>query len=347
MAFRFINKNNRFSWENDTYKVSYSNPHMFPNQIYDFIKHKSEISSFYYDVQIFKNKDGKWELLKEISTYNSPSILSLYSIIKEFTKNNSVQNKEIITKDDTTMFQQTQQILDCESYILIKTFNSSSEFYNFYVGLSDFEDSSIGIQLKVNKEDLLVLSKCIDAFVKYAMKVYNENTKNEISYLSKNKEIKNNKLYCYQKDQIKNIFNIDDSIGLVIHKKGHYESVDNAKIKAFADNNIYVTNSVDELVNFNLKDVLEIELNLTKELNYDISDIVIDFKKVMSNSDHLFFKEESVDNIYYKYNLAIMNRTKMYLKDHPYVISSDINDIKPFVYSVIYLIKESLKDVSL
>lgn len=366
-GFKFYKtKKNKFRWEDDSVRLEFSNPSIQSHNEYLKIKNTEDIMYYYYDVKIFKKRDGKCELVCKRHTYDFPCILELQWILN-YQLNNKVTKEDgqkIEYSNGEIRYKRTLETegFACDDFYEITRIDSESEDddncfrYVVYCGTTyDFNGdlNSLGIRTPYVKEsDIKELLKCVNEFIQYSI---DENNK-EVEIFKQSFEIIGNKLYEYvydyknnkiDKTKISQIVTEDEKISLIIVSEEKQYEYDNCTIIKICDNSINIKDRCGDNKNIKLDEIRYFNSESTYDkLDYNVDEIVNDFINILNDNEKKEFKINNTDMLLNKWESAIINRTAMCRDEHKFNIDYHTGDnvkaVEPIVIEVINKIKEIL-----
>ena len=366
-GFKFYKtKKNKFRWEDDSVRLEFSNPSIQSHNEYLKIKNTEDIMYYYYDVKIFKKRDGKCELVCKRYTYDFPCILELQWILN-YQLNNKVTKEDgqkIKYSNGEIMYKRTLETegFACDDFYEITRIDSESEDddncfrYVVYCGTTyDFNGdlNSLGIRTPYVKEsDIKELLKCVNEFIQYSI---DENNK-EVKIFKQSFEIIGNKLYKYEydyknnkinKNKISKIVTEDEKISLIIVSEEKQYEYDNCIIIKICDNSINIKDRYGDNKNIKIDQIRYFNSESTYDkLYYNIDEIVNDFISILNDNEKKEFKINDTDILLNKWKSVIINRTAMCRDEHKFNIDYHTGDnvkaVEPIVIEVINKIKEIL-----
>ncbi len=354
MEFKFIREGDVFSWQNDSYKLTFSDPHIQPwhdenRKIYT----AQDILYYYYDLDTYSRNGSEWEKVSGIRAFDFPAIFRLLDVVEyaltvepEDSKKSDIPNGAVEQEYDTTYWV-------CEDYYSVKCYTDvcGERSYEVYAGREDK-----GIRVTVNEWELYELKKCIEAFVQYSIDHSNEciNSRN-ISYCASHRA-KNGRLYEYYMDFSGEGIAVDDASVTDIFIKG--DKVKSVTVLIREGDDYYSEHIYDKVI----AEVTDKELKYTdgsavstdrilllnrdvsdEEHSYDIGRVTEDFLSRLCAVERADFAELSEEELFHKYHHAITDRTHLYRGEHNFPMLIKTEDSRDNVDEAVRRVLKSIK----
>lgn len=327
--FKFVEKDNKFSWEDNEVKIEFSEPTIETRKNYETIKSEKDIIYYYYTLKIFKKIEiekndssyYRWQLVNSISTFDFPNIMCLVDIIEKIISISPKKDgqKERL-RDNNTRYSYTLSTegFAYEDFYSITKINISEdktekESYSLYIATAldktqpDF--NTCGIKLEyVTENELKELLKCAKSFIEFSIKIHNSKVVEYNKLLLSNKEIKNDKLYVYKientdlqessyekdiinKNELDYIFAKGDIIDAYILKDNKQNSYKNVEIINIQEEKIIVKDNYSN----SLQDIF-------------INELIDIFNQITEENKHkLFFNQQEIADEF----LSILNKQEI------------------------------------
>lgn len=339
MEFRFIREGDVFAWQNDSYRLAFSEPFIQPwNDENKKIYSEEEILFYYYNLDTYRKNGAEWEKISGIRAFDFPAIFRLLEVVEyvlNYEPDDDIQPDK--PSHDGVSEEYDTNYWVREDYYSVRSFKDvcGERHFEVYAGTSQK-----GIRALVNEWELYELQKCAEAFVQFSIEHSNEflNRRNN-SYCASHKA-KNGKLYEYEMDfsgddikidysSIEEIFIVGDKIEdiAVLVREGEHFYTDRGMHKVIAeitDEKLIFTDGstarTDRIIHI-FRDVSD------EELAYDIQRVTEDFLSVLDDDEKADFAALSEDALFHKYGGAISGRTHLYRREHdlPMVVEGDDN----------------------
>lgn len=360
--FKFKRIKNKFRWESDFMVLEFSNPSIQGFASYANLEDEKGIMYYYYDVKIFKklvdwdeddNEIVKWKLVSKRGTHDFPCILDLKWIVDyQLNDDTSIggQKIEYVNGDIAYSKVMSTEGFACDDFYEIKKtirVKDNDERYIVYVGTTfdiNGDLNSAGIRTPyVDRKDMEELYSCVSSFVVYSIEEHNK----EVAAYKDTYEIKNNKIYEYNfdkeyvdKSMIEAIYVEGDILDLEVVVNNKETSYSKVKVAKISDNEI----ELDGGEKIGVGTIYFISNEVSEEkLRYKEDEIAKEFIEVLSEDEILEFKNWTIDKLFHKYEMAIIDRTSMCRNEHKYDTDHDssvgISGITPVVKKVIEIIK--------
>ncbi len=195
MEFRFIREGDVFSWQNDSYKLTFSDPHIQPwhdenRKIYT----AQDILYYYYDLDTYSRNGDEWEKVSGIRAYDFPAIFRLLDVV-EYVLDYEPDSEEADTPDRATEQKCDTDYWFREDYYSVRSYKDvcGERHFEVYAGREDK-----GITVTVNEWELYELKKCAEAFVQFSIDRSNSFTNDRNNAHRQSFEVKDGKLYEYE-----------------------------------------------------------------------------------------------------------------------------------------------------
>lgn len=245
-SFRFIRKKNKFYWQNQTYRVEFSNPSGQAFDDFGTIKNIDDIMYFYYQMKVYRKaynyieketpngieevENEYWKLIGETHTHDFPCVQQLEQmILSMLDTDTSIDGEKHEYRSGTVFYSKhcwTEGFACDDFYELTKFTNQTTNesYYVLYVGVSSVSMGSLsseGIRIPyVSESDIKKLLKCVREFFKYVVFRHNKLIYRNIEEAKNNYEIVENKLYQYflisrgnlNKNRLEHIYAIGDEL---------------------------------------------------------------------------------------------------------------------------------------
>lgn len=362
MAFKYKREKDLFSWEDEFFKLEYSDPHI------ETFNGEVEISSekafmyYYYTLKVFKkSRNGRWKKITEVETFDFPGITSLReNILTLLDLDITIDGQKCYYKDGSIMYSYKADNLGfaCEDYYeLTKEMNSriKKEIYSIFVGTCISVEADInfeGVKISnIYEPDLKELIDCINAFLDYSIKSYNDSMKEYVNLEINSKKVVAHKLYTYKiednkiTDMIDYIYCIGDFLDVDYLESENKEVKKNnieGKVVQITKDSIEIESLRGEKKTLDTDSLLFISSNVGEEkLKYKEEDIFKEFKSLMTSFDKNFFKNNSEEEIFRVYSDAIAGRSWMYRDEHefPKTKKDERENVEEVIKSVITKLK--------
>lgn len=363
--FKCKQADNAFRWESDFLALEFSHPSI--QGFSDFIKLTSEkeILYYYYTVKIFKkvsawddedNEVSKWELISERSTHDFPTIVQLKWLLGfQLNDNPIIDGQKTTYANGTVRYAKTTATdgFACDDfYEITKSVDEKGfdERYIMYCGTTfdaQGDLNSVGIRTPyVTRTDMEELLSCVTGFIHHSLEIHNK----EVRLYAASYEVKENKFYEYgiidgllDENTIESIYAVGDQLNIITVVDNHQQEYNEVIITKIEGDHVWL--HTNEIIQG--KSVVFISNKPTKDmLVYKEQAIAKDFMNVLSHDEKEEFQQASVENLFEKYRMAIIDRTWMCRTEHKFNIDYDSGDtvkaVSPIVKEVIRLIKEYL-----
>ena len=245
-GFKFVRKKNKFYWQNQMYRIEFSNPSGQAFDDYGTIKSVDDIMYFYYTMKVYRKaynyiekktpngveeiENEYWKLIGSTHTHDFPCVQQLEQIITLLLDaDTSKDGEKHEYRSGTIVYSKhywTEGFGCDDFYELTKFTNQTTKesYYVLYVGVSSDPMGSIeseGVRIPyLSEHDIKKLLNCIREFFKYVVYRHNTLIKRNIEQSKEEYEIVENKLYQYyienyrtlNKNRLDHIYAIGDEL---------------------------------------------------------------------------------------------------------------------------------------
>lgn len=377
MNIKFHCEEDKYSFESENMKITFSNPSMQAWDEYGYCKNKQGILYYYYGIDAFIKQNKKWKKVFEIGTFDFPQILVFEEMLKIFIGGIvDVKDYQRIDKENDNYWLLKMYDLGAfsDDYYAVKheiyMENSVKSIENFEVivgkpldiGCSNVQ--SIAFK-KLTKSDLEVIHRCVKGFIDYTIQknneiVINRNKKSLYSWV-----VKDGKLYEMSSDgkSVVSVYVVGDFIDGAkvlcgdINSKDFYSiEFNHFVIDEIVEDGIVLSSGYEEKPGRKIRRINKSEkiciyslLDLFKEvpedkLAYNEEAIIHDFMSILSESEKEEFRKESIDFLYNKWNEAIIDRTWMCRDEHNLPKREKDTGNHENVYASVYIVVKTIQN---
>ncbi len=342
--FRYIKKNGNFILENDRFKIEYSKPLLKGKEEFSSIKKTEDIDTSTYILKIFKSLNNrKWKLLNS-KQVNGLGIFELQTLIHEMIHKKKIACQKSIDENGNSSFSYLLNNSDSASddfYEMKKFWNVDGEIsFSLYVGILVNESNSDGIYFNnLNYEDVLILKKCINEFVSYAIMIQNQKVRTYNKFHSKCYHLKDGRIYYFDIENSKRMKNIyvekEDvfdvtEINFIDKETFNTKFYPNVTIDKITKKDILLSNGV-KIKSGRIQDIKRyLDEEDDKRFQFGANGVANDFIYALSVEDRDDFSNLSRKDLIEKYGEVILNRTDVGSERH-----SVADDLETFQNKVI------------
>ena len=318
-GFKFVRKKNKFYWQNQMYRIEFSNPSGQAFDDYGTIKSVDDIMYFYYTMKVYRKaynyiekktsngvedvKNEYWKLIGSTHTHDFPCVQQLEQIIMLLLDVDVSKNGEKHEYRSGTIVYSKHcwtEGFGCDDFYELTKFTNQTtkeSYYVLYVGVSSCPMGSIeseGVRIPyLSEHDIKKLLQCVREFFKYVVYRHNSRIIRNVNATKDNYAIVENKLYQYyfenyttlNKNRLEHIYAIgdelDDLYEYVYLDDGSISSNQHHScfIREFKDNKIICENKYNYYDGEDLPKFFEVDIDRIAYICNEVDDETLSYNQ--------------------------------------------------------------------
>lgn len=341
---------NKSVWKTSDVKIVFSHPQIEAEGSVAFIKDKSEIMYYYYDVTVYRKQKKKWKKEFLISTYDFSAIMSISEIIDSVIKNDFDNGTwQIDTTEDMTWFSKsytTSRIVNEDQYGVSRSVVQNNndkiiqDTYTLMVGSGIDDEGNAGICSKsvyinrLSKKEILKFKNTVEQFINFSIAEFNKSQKEYITKTINSMKVENGRLYECDINNPNILENVyipgDNNISISVLSGSSIIQFCKCELVKAEDGNIIVTgkyfeekNNISHIddktsITIPINSIVNIFRDISNEeiLKYNEAECLNDFIENMNREEQIEFKNTPLDELTKKWKNAVIGRTWMNRSEH-------------------------------